>query len=294
MIRRHPRLFLGVLFSAALALGVATAPQDGEVDVRAEPVAGPVSVLFGEGGNIGVSSGADGILIVDDQFERLAPAIEAELAKLATDPAKAAPRYLVNTHHHGDHTGGNARFGKLATVVAHANVRKRMESDKAPAHALPVVTYGEGGASLWWNGEELRLIHVPNGHTDGDTVVWFTGSKVVHLGDLYFQLGYPFVDVASGGNVLGLAEGLRALLGELPADVRCIPGHGTVTGKKELDEYVTMIETITARVRERHAKGESADAMLAAGVTKDFDGRWGSFAFVPPKKFVESVVASLQ
>jgi glyoxylase-like metal-dependent hydrolase (beta-lactamase superfamily II) len=135
---------------------------------------------------------------------------------------------------------------------------------------------------------------VPEGHTDGDTAVWFKGSNVIHLGDLYFQLGYPYIDTASGGNVLGMIEGLRGLLAELPADVRVIPGHGEVTGKPELEEYAKMLETITERVRAGLEQGKDAAAMSAAGVTKDFDARWGQFDFVPPERFVQSVVASLR
>ncbi len=280
-------------FVALFGLGLAFARPQEEASVRSEKVAGTVSVLFGQGGNIGVSSGPDGLLIVDDQFERLAPKIEAELAKLAPSADKAAPRFLVNTHHHGDHTGGNAHFGRTALVLAHENVRARLADEKAPAAALPVVTFVEG-LTLHWNGEAVRVLHVPGAHTDGDSVVWFQGSNVVHLGDLYFQLGYPYVDVGSGGNVLGLIEGLRALLYELPEDVRVIPGHGTVTGKAELAEYLVMLETITERVRAHLAEGRDVAAMLAAGVTKDFDARWGGFAFVPPEKFVQSVVASLR
>jgi glyoxylase-like metal-dependent hydrolase (beta-lactamase superfamily II) len=134
---------------------------------------------------------------------------------------------------------------------------------------------------------------VANCHTDGDSVVWFQGANVIHLGDLYFQLGYPYVDVAGGGNVLGLIEGLRGLLAELPDDIRIIPGHGVVTGKKELVEYVKMIETITELLQAGVAKGQSVDALMAAGVTKDYDERWAHFDFVPPKNFVASIVASL-
>lgn len=289
---RLARIGLGAFLTLALSLGLAFGrPQDKGPAVRAEAVAGKVSVLFGEGGNIGVSAGPDGILIVDDEFERLAKDIEAELAKLA--PGKATPRFLVNTHHHDDHTNGNGHFGKSAVIVAHANVRARLGDAKAPAEALPVVTYADG-LSLHFNGEEIRLIHVAEGHTDGDSVVWFTGSNVIHLGDLYFQVGYPFVDLAGGGNVLGLAEGLRALLPQLPEGIRVIPGHGTVTGKRELEEYVTMLETIVARVREHLDQGHDVKAMMAAGVTREFDARWGKFDFVPPEKFLASVVASLQ
>ncbi len=288
---RHLQRCLVPAFGVLFGLGLAFGRAQEEPSVRAEKVAGAISVLFGEGGNIGVSSGADGILIVDDEFERLAPKIEAELAKLAPD--KAAPRFLVNTHHHGDHTDGNKHFGKKALVLAHENVRARLLDEKAPVQALPVVTYADG-ISLYVNGEEIRVLHVANGHTDGDSVVWFTGSNVVHLGDLYFQLGYPFIDVASGGNVLGLIEGLRALLPKLPADVRIIPGHGAVSGKDGLEEYVKMLETLTERVREHLAKDHDVQAMLAAGLTKDFDERWGHFDFVPPEKFVQSVVDSLR
>jgi len=293
-MKLRSRLVSASVFTALLALGVAFgAPGSQGATVTAQAVAGKVSVLFGQGGNIGVSVGPDGLLMIDDQFERLVPEIEAALAKLAGSPEKGRPRFLVNTHHHGDHTGGNAHFGALATVVAHANVRKRLAEPATAPAALPVVTF-EDGLSLHVNGEEVRVLHVAEGHTDGDSVVWFTGSNVVHLGDLYFQVGYPFVDVASGGNVLGLIEGLSGLLESLPDDVRIIPGHGAVTGKDELAEYVHMLETITERVRARLEKGEDAKAMVAAGVTRDFDERWGKFDFVPPENFVGSVIASLR
>jgi glyoxylase-like metal-dependent hydrolase (beta-lactamase superfamily II) len=289
---RTARIALGALLGLCLVLGLAFG-RGQETKVETQAVGGKVSVLFGDGGNIGVSSGPDGILIVDDQFERLAQEIEAALAKLAPAGGSSTPRFLVNTHHHGDHTDGNKHFGKQAVVVAHENVRARLLDEKAPVHALPIVTYADGLA-LHWNGEEIRLIHVPEGHTDGDSVVWFKGSNVIHLGDLYFQLGYPFVDTASGGNVLGLAEGLRALLPELPADIRVIPGHGKVTGKAELEQYVAMLETITERVRTALEQGKDSAAMIAAGVTKDFDERWGHFDFVPPERFVQSVIDSLR
>jgi glyoxylase-like metal-dependent hydrolase (beta-lactamase superfamily II) len=291
---QRSRIGLSLAFGGALALGLAFArPLQDQVTIKSEVVAGPVAVLFGEGGNIGVSAGPDGILIVDDEFERLAKPIQAALDKLAKDPARTTPRFLVNTHHHGDHTDGNKHFGKSAVVVAHENVRARLLDEKAPAQALPIVTYADG-ISLHWNGEEIRLLHLPECHTDGDTVVWFKNSGVIHLGDLYFQLGYPFIDTASGGNVLGLTEGLKRLMAELPEGIRIIPGHGVVTGKKELAEYLKMLETITERVKPLLAADKDAKAMIASGVTKDFDERWGHFDFVPPEKFVQSVIDSLR
>ncbi len=284
-----PRPALLALFGVLLVAGGLSARARQETTIEVRPVAGAVSYLVGRGGNIGVSAGADGVLIVDDQFADLAPKVEATLAKLGG----GKPRFVINTHHHGDHTGANAYFGESATILAHENVRARLAEEGSPAEALPLVTYA-GGVSVHFNGEEIRVIHVPGAHTDGDSVVWFTGSNVVHLGDLGFMVGYPFVDVASGGDVQGLTRGLRTLLAELPADARFVPGHGDATDRAGIEAYLTMLETITARVKERRARGEDAAAMIAAGVTRDFDERWGRFEFVPPRRFVESVIASLE
>jgi len=283
------RFVLAVPFLALFGLSLAAGRAQDEVKVTLQPVAGPVSVLFGQGGNIGVSSGADGVLVIDSQFHELVPKLKAALATLAP----RAPSFLVNTHFHGDHTGGNEGLAQGAVLLAHEHVRARLLAEKKAKGALPVVTYTDG-LTLHFNGEEVRLIHVAGAHTDGDTVVWFKGSNVVHLGDLYFELGYPYIDVGSGGNVLGLIEGLEILMAELPDDVKLIPGHGQVTGKKELGAYLAMLNTVTERVRSGLAQKQDVDALMAAGVTRDLDERWGHFDFVPPRKFVESVVASLK
>lgn len=283
------RLVLSAPFLVLLGFGFAFARPQDDVTIVTHAVAGPVSYLEGRGGNIGVSAGEDGLLVVDTQFQDLAPKLKSALAAL--EPG--APRFLVNTHFHGDHTGGNEALAQGAVLVAHENVRARLSDEKKPKGALPVVTYADG-LTLHFNGEEVRLIHVAGAHTDGDTVVWFRGSNVVHLGDLYFEVGYPYVDVGSGGNVLGLIEGLERLMAELPDDVKLIPGHGKTTGKKELGEYLAMLNTITERVRSGLAEKKDVDGLMAAGVTRGFDERWGHFDFVPPRKFVESVVASLK
>jgi cyclase len=293
---RSTRLLVAGALALLLGVGFSFGRQQGTT-LKLQPVAGTVSCLVGRGGNVGVSAGTDGVLLVDDQFLDLAPAIEAEVAKLG----HGKPVFLVNTHWHGDHTGGNPHFGKSAVVLAHANVRRRLARDTSiggnvaeealPAVALPEITY-EDGASLHFNGEEIRLIHVPNAHTDGDTVVWFTGSKVVHMGDLYFQLGYPFIDVSSGGSAQGMIAGLKAVLAEVPSDARFIAGHGETTGREGLEEYLAMLETLAERVKKGVEEGASVDDLMTAGVTDDHDERWGNFAFVPPRKFVESLVAS--
>lgn len=300
------RTHLRVLFatSAASLLGAAahfgspaTSGQDG---LQVVSVGGTVSHLVsGRGGNIGVSVGEDGLLMIDDLF----PDTVAEVEKALKTLAEGEPVYLINTHWHGDHTGGNPHFGQEATIIAHENVLRRLAGDASiggrvveealPQAALPTITYGEG-LSLRFNGEEIRLFYVGGGaHTDGDTVIWFTGSNVVHMGDIYFQAGYPFVDISSGGDVRGIIAAVEQVLELVPDDARIIPGHGQVTGKEGLREYLEMLVTITGRVEELLAEGFTVDEMMEAEVTSEFDARWGGFAFVPPRRFVESVVASL-
>ncbi len=197
-------------FVMAMLLAAAAAAQEqdfSKVEVKATRIAGNVFILKGAGGNIAATVGEDGVAIVDDQFAPLAPKIHAALAQLSPKPV----RFVINTHWHGDHTGGNALFSDTAAILAQTNVRKRLiagtkmvgrEFPPAPPAALPVVTF-EQGLSLWWNGEEIRAIHVVPGHTDGDTVVWFTKSNVVHFGDDFVTYGFPFIDVQSGGSVVG-------------------------------------------------------------------------------------------
>src|SRR5256885_5465372 len=205
-----------------------------KVEVKAAKVAGNVYVLTGSGGNIGATVGDDGVALIDDQFAPLAPKIQAALGQLSPKPV----RFVINTHWHGDHTGGNAEFADTATILAHSNVRKRLmiggktsfvEFPPVTGKALPVVTF-EQGLSLWWNGEEIRAIHPGVGHTDGDSVIWFMKSNVVHMGDDYFATGFPFVDLNSGGSVVKLIASPGGILGANPADAEGIPRPGAATG----------------------------------------------------------------
>jgi cyclase len=304
--KRAPRAcFRGALFPRAavllLALALpAAAQQDfSKVEIVTRPVAGVVSELEGSGGNIGVSAGPDGVLIVDAQFEPLAPKILAALDAL-DGAGPGSPRFVLNTHWHGDHVGGNAALGRDGTIVAHDAVRVRMlaGADRsgrsvppaAPA-ALPVVTYADA-ITLHFNGEEIRVRHLPPGHTDGDSMVWFTKSHVVHLGDQFFAGRFPFVDVGSGGSVSGLERSIAALLEELPADIRLIPGHGPLSTLDDLRTYHRMLETSIRTVQEQLSKGADAKAIVAAGLPAEWDG-W-SWSFISRDTWLEIVATSLQ
>lgn len=296
MSLRSHRLVLALPFTALFGLALVTgAPRQGEeLGIQIEPVQGNVSFLIGGVGNTLVSLGEQGLLVCDTKLARDGDALDVALAEM-TD---LLPVHVVNTHWHGDHTGNNYRYGAAATVFAHENVRRRLAGDKqiggrvatdTPPEALPDITYDDH-ASLHFNGEEIRLLHFPNAHTDGDSVVWFTGSGVVYMGDLYFQLGYPFVDVDSGGSVYGVIAGVEAMLEAAPEGTRFVPGHGVVTGAEELREYLVMLKTITERVEELVRTELSDDDIVAMLPTEGFDERWGGFAFVPPEKFVRAVL----
>ncbi|HVS13915.1 MAG TPA: MBL fold metallo-hydrolase [Thermoanaerobaculia bacterium] len=288
-----------VLLIAAIVVtgaAAASAQQDfSNVQVASEKVAGAVHMLStGIAGNIGVSAGPDGILIVDDQFAPLADKIRSALQAIAPGDLE----FVVNTHWHGDHTGGNEVFGREAVIVAHTNVRKRLmtgasgerEVPPAPAVALPVITYDDG-VSVHFNGEEIRVVHLPPGHTDGDSYVHFTGSNVVHLGDDFFSGRFPYVDLASGGSPEGLRDNIGRLLGELPADVRIIPGHGPLSTIDDLRAYHEMLVDTIDQLKTAKAAGRTLDEVKAAG----FGERWASWSwsFITTERWAEIVYRSL-
>ena len=256
------------------------------IEIKTTHVAGNIYMLEGAGGNIGVSVGPDGILLVDDQYAPLAEKIRNAFGELGDGPLK----FLVNTHFHGDHTGGNVVFGTEANIISHANVRKRLQIESPPQAALPVVTFRDS-LSIHFNDEEVVVRHFPNSHTDGDSVVFFTGSNVVHMGDLFFSGRFPYVDLDGGGDVEGLIKHVEELLSELPPDVKLIPGHGPLSGIDDLRAYhQTLVET-TDLIRDQIDAGKSLDEIKAAGLPKKWRS-WGA-DFISAERWIGIVHRSL-
>ena len=254
---------LGILL---LGAGGAVAQQDfSKVEIKVTKVAGTVYMLEGSGGNIGVSVGEDGVVLVDDQFAPLAPKIREALQGITAKPIK----FVLNTHFHGDHTGGNAQFSSEATIIAHENVRERLkqggtvagnEVKPAAKEALPVITFNDR-ATVHFNGEDIRAIHFPHGHTDGDSVIFFPESKVVHMGDDFVTYGFPFVDVRSGGSVSGMIAGVEKVLSMTPPDVKVIPGHGPLCTPEDVRKFIAMLKDTRALVAQAASQGKTAEQM---------------------------------
>lgn len=262
------------LFLAPALLGfavVVNAQQDfSKVEIKTIHVAKNIHLLQGAGGNIGVSVGPDGILIVDDQFAPLAEKIEAALRQL--NPGKL--KFVLNTHYHGDHTGGNAHFGRDADIIAHTNVRKRLGGGPGDAKAgLPVITFDDS-LSVHFNGEEIKMIHLPPGHTDSDSIIHFTGANVVHMGDSFFSGRFPNIDLAGGGDVRGYIRNVEEALKRLPADAHLIPGHGPLSTVKELKEFHEMLVETSGIVEKAIAAGKTREQIKAEGLP----GKWKSWA----------------
>jgi cyclase len=274
-------------------------PDFSQVTIKTESLAPAVHMLAGAGGNIGLSAGEDGAFIVDDQFAPLTDKIVAAIKTLTDKPV----RFVINTHWHGDHTGGNENFGKAgAVIVAHDNVRKRMSTDQfnetlkrsspaAPKGALPVVTFSDS-VTLHLNGDEVRVVHVAPAHTDGDSIVHFTKSNVLHMGDLYFNGSYPFIDVSSGGDVNGIVAAADLALAMANDSTKIIPGHGPLGTKATLKQYRDVVATVRDRVAALIKQAKSLADVQAAQPSKEFDATWGT-GFTKGELFVAIVYSSL-
>jgi cyclase len=266
-----------------------------KVEMKVVPVSGNVYMLMGSGGNIGVSAGPDGVLIVDDQYAPLADKIREALKGI--NPGKL--RFVLNTHFHGDHTGSNPVFGTEATLIAHDNVRQRLaagsvvrgnKTEPMAAVGLPVITYADA-VSVHFNGEEIKARHFPHGHTDGDSIVFFAKSNVVHMGDDFFNGLFPFVDTESGGSVQGLTDAVAKVLAEVPADVKIIPGHGPLSDVAGLKNFHRMLVETLGVVRKGKAAGQTLEKLQAAGLPDEWKS-WSSF--IDTKGWIATLYSSLE
>lgn len=292
-MKKHLPIFAVLIL--CLSAGMIAGQQDfTKVEVKAIKVAGNIYMLQGAGGNIGVSVGPDGILIVDDQFAPLADKIRAALKSLGDGKLK----FVLNTHWHGDHTGGNVEFGPEAPIIAHTQVRKRLSEGMtagtrvvkpAPKEALPVITFDES-LSVHFNGEEIRVIHFPRGHTDGDSVIFFTASNVVHMGDNFFANAFPFVDLASGGDVGGLVKHIGEIIQKLSPEVKIIPGHGPVSDLDDLKRYHRMLVETTGIVQKGMAEGKTLEQLKSDGLPEEWKS-WGE-GFIKTEPWIETIYRS--
>lgn len=307
MKRIVPNLAFFIVFLAALAGGASaqtTRPSGQEsrpsVEIKTLKVAGGVHMLEGRGGNIGVFAGQDGVFMIDDQFAPVSAQIAAAIAKISEKPI----RFLVNTHHHGDHTGGNENFGKSgAVIVAHENVRKHMTADQLERAmragrepevlktSLPVVTFKDS-VTFHWNDDEVRVIHMDPAHTDGDSIIHFTKTDVIHTGDLFFNGTYPVIDTAHGGGIDGMIKAADQILALARETTRIIPGHGPLAGPKDLKSFRDMLAKVKNDVTALIDSGKSVDEVVALKPTKDLDEIWGR-GFMKPDAFVKNVATML-
>lgn len=291
---------LSAILCAAAALSPAAvyAQDMSKVEIKAEQLAPGVAVLFGAGGNIGVSYGEDGTILIDDQFAPLTPKIQKAITDLGAQPVK----FLINTHWHFDHSGGNENLGKAgAVIMAHDNVRVRMAAGAtvagktvppAPKAALPVITYSDG-LKLHLNGEEVRVVHVPAAHTDGDSFIHWTKSNVIHMGDLFmFKISFPFVDVGSGGDVRGFVTAADKALAIANDQTKIIPGHGAVATKADLQNHRNMVATVIAKVEAGIKAGKTLDQIKAGKPTEGFG--INADGFITADRFVETVFNNLK
>jgi cyclase len=280
-----------------LALATAATAQPADVKITTESLAPGINVLFGQGGNIGVSHGEDGTVLIDDQFAPLTPKIQAAIAALGATPVK----FLINTHWHGDHSGGNENFGKAgALILAHDNVRVRMATPQtrgdqttpaSPKVALPVVTYHDG-LSLHLNGDEVRTYHMHDAHTDGDSIVIWKKANVVHMGDLYFnKVTLPFIDLDSGGNAKGMLAAVEKALTLINPQTKVIPGHGPIASYADLQGYREMLKSVIGAVE----AGIAAKKTLLQIQAMKPAAKWDTNpqAFIKGDAFVETVYKSL-
>jgi len=289
---------LGLIASSLLAFSSTQVFAQQEVQIETTNLGSGVYMLKGQGGNIGVSVGEDGVFMIDDQFAPLSDKIKAAVSALSDKPVK----FVINTHWHGDHTGGNENFAKSGSViVAHENVRKRMSTKQvmkafgrevpaSPAQALPVITFTEQ-VNFHLNGDDLNVIHVPFAHTDGDAIIHFKKANIIHMGDTLFNGMYPFIDTGSGGSIQGFLSNLKNVIELSNEQTQIIPGHGAMTNKAELTVYHAMLADIYKNYRDLKAQGKTLEEMTEIGISKKYDEKFGQ-GFIKPDVLLKLIDSS--
>jgi len=282
-------VFIFLLFSLSLnAQG-----RFDKVEITTEKVSDGIYMLQGAGGNIGLLTGEEATIMIDDQFAPLSEKIKTAVAAITDKPVD----YIINTHWHGDHTGGNENFAKDgAIIIAHENVRKKMSVDQtrpfgrtteaSPEIALPKVTFNDK-MKLHFNGHSMDLIYIHNAHTDGDSFIFFNEANVLHMGDCFFKDRFPFIDTALGGNPDGAVKAIAVALMICDDDTKIIPGHGSLGNKEDLKRYFDMLVTMTDRVKKSVKSGQTLEEATAANLTEGFDG-WGE-GFINDETIVKTL-----
>lgn len=292
---RLAKLFVtGSLIFSSL-LGIAIAQDWDEVEITTKKIAPGIYMLTGRGGNMVASIGSDGTFLIDDQFAPLTEKIVAALIAIGGE----VPKFLVNTHWHFDHAGGNENLGKAgAVIVAHDTVRERMSRDNfmeainvqvpaSPPEALPVITFSDN-VTFHLNGDTLQVKHIPAAHTDGDSVIWFEKANVLHTGDIYLNGFYPFIDHGSGGSFKGIIEATSQLIEQSDDQTVIIPGHGPLSNRKEMIEYRDMLESVSAKIDQLKSEGKTVEEIVAAKPTAELDAKWGN-GFMKPDVWVKII-----
>jgi len=291
---------LFIIISCLVATSAFAQQDFSKVQIETIPVAKGVYMLVGSGGNIGLSVGPDGAFLIDDQYAPLTDKILKAISAVTDKPV----RFLVNTHWHFDHTGGNENIGKAGSIiVAHDNVRKRLAKGQfmkvfnanippSPPEALPVITFADS-VTFHWNDETLEVVHARAAHTDGDAVIYFKNTNVVHVGDLFFNGLYPFIDAESGGSMEGVIAGVEEVLDRIDENTKVIPGHGPLGNKTDLKAYRDMLAAVHARMTKLIKAGKNIDEIVAAKPTADYDAKWGG-GFLKPDQWVQIVYAGMQ
>ena len=291
----------GLTTTAAL-ISLATTPafaqrDFSDVEITTTKVTDGIYMLRGAGGNIGLSTGDDGAFVIDDQFAPLSKKIMKAIKKTTDDDVA----FVLNTHFHGDHTGGNEAFGKAgAHIVAHDNVRKRLKEGSnrggrttppAPDDALPVITFAKS-MTFHWNDRTIHIWHPGHAHTDGDAIVFFKDLNVVHMGDVFFNGGYPFIDVNGGGDLAGYIATHEKVLTKIDDETKIMPGHGALASKADLQKTVDMLKDATALVQAQIDAGLDEDATVAADPLAKYNDDWGQ-GFINGERMVRTIYGEL-